>query len=135
MKKFVSLVLTVALLVTMLTVFAIPAFAVPSFAVPASAVEVPLSESTVSVNAAETLGGPAEDLEVPVDGDGNVTVPAEGASGFWQIGASTLSEGSLVIIVGIAAAVVFGLGGFFIGKAAGKKKKPALVSGESKNEG
>ena len=33
---------------------------------------------------------------------------------------SVLSEGSLTIIVGIAAAVVFGLGGFFIGK---KKKK------------
>ncbi len=34
--------------------------------------------------------------------------------------ASTLSEGSLTIIVGVAAAVVFGLGGFFLGR---KKKK------------
>ena len=42
---------------------------------------------------------------------------------------SALSGGSLTVIVGIAAAVVFGLGGFFIGKAVGKKKKPALVSG------
>ena len=43
---------------------------------------------------------------------------------------STLSEGSLTIIVGITAAVVFGLGGFFIGKAAGKKKKPAVAEEE-----
>ena len=47
---------------------------------------------------------------------------------------STLSEGSLTIIVGIAAAVIFGLGGFFIGKAAGKKKKTALAEGENKDE-
>ncbi len=40
-------------------------------------------------------------------------------------GGSALSEGSLTIIVGVAAAVVFGLGGFFVGKAVGKKKKPA----------
>ncbi len=38
---------------------------------------------------------------------------------------STLSEGNLTIIVGIAAAVVFGFGGFFIGKAVEKKKKTA----------
>ena len=44
------------------------------------------------------------------------------------------SGGNLTIIVGIAAAVVFGLGGFFIGKAAGKKKKPALASGENTDE-
>ena len=47
---------------------------------------------------------------------------------------STLSEGNLTIIVGVAAAVVFGLGGFFIGKAAGKKKKPAIASGENTDE-
>ena len=47
-----------------------------------------------------------------------------------QIG-STLSEGSLTIIVGIAAAVVFGLGGFFLGKI---KKKPVLASGENTDE-
>ena len=47
---------------------------------------------------------------------------------------STLSEGSMTIIVGIAAAVVFGLGGFFIGKAAGKKKKPTIASGENTDE-
>lgn len=43
---------------------------------------------------------------------------------------SVLSKGSLAIIVGIAAAVVFGLGGFFLGR---KKKKPALASGEDKD--
>ena len=60
----------------------------------------------------------------------------EGNSGYFSVKlyknngtGSTLSEGSLTIIVGIAAAVVFGLGGFFIGKAVGKKKKPALASG------
>ena len=37
--------------------------------------------------------------------------------------ASTLSEGSLVIICTVAAAVVFGLGGFILGTK--KKKKPA----------
>ena len=42
-------------------------------------------------------------------------------------GGSTLSEGSLTIIVGIAAAVVFGLGGFFIGT---KRKKHALAGGK-----
>ena len=48
---------------------------------------------------------------------------------------STLSEGSLTIIVCIAAAVVFGLGGFILGKAAGKKKKTALVNGaDNSNE-
>ena len=42
---------------------------------------------------------------------------------------STLSEGSLTIICTVAAAVVFGLGGFFVGKAARKKKKPAVAGG------
>ena len=45
---------------------------------------------------------------------------------------STLSEGSLTVICSVAAAVVFGLGGFFIGKAAGKKKKPATADGSEK---
>ena len=40
---------------------------------------------------------------------------------------STLSEGSLTVICSVAAAVIFGLGGFFIGTK--KKKKPALASG------
>ena len=40
---------------------------------------------------------------------------------------SALSGGSLTIVIGVAAAVVFGLAGFFIGKAVGKKKKPALA--------
>ena len=40
---------------------------------------------------------------------------------------SALSGGSLTVIVGVAAAVVFGLAGFFIGKAVEKKKKPALA--------
>ena len=40
---------------------------------------------------------------------------------------STLSEGSLAIICTVAAAVVFGLGGFILGTK--KKKKPALASG------
>ena len=39
---------------------------------------------------------------------------------------STLSEGSLTIICTVAAAVVFGLGGFFLGR----KKKPALADVE-----
>ena len=47
---------------------------------------------------------------------------------------STLSEGNLTIICTVAAAVIFGLGGFFIGKAAGKKKKPAIASGENTDE-
>ena len=45
---------------------------------------------------------------------------------------STLSEGGLTIIVGVAAAVVFGLGGFFLGTK--KKKKTALADGENKDE-
>ena len=44
---------------------------------------------------------------------------------------SVLSEGSLTIIVGIAAAVVFGLGGFILGT---KKKKPAVADGENTDE-
>lgn len=45
---------------------------------------------------------------------------------------STISGGSLTIICTIAAAAVFGLGGFFIGR---KKKKPALAGGaENKSE-
>lgn len=39
---------------------------------------------------------------------------------------SVLSEGSLTIICTVAAAVIFGLGGFLLGK---KKKKPALAEG------
>ena len=38
---------------------------------------------------------------------------------------SVLSNGSLTIVVGVAAAVIFGLGGFFLGK----KKKPAAANG------
>ena len=45
---------------------------------------------------------------------------------------SVLSEGSLTIVVGIAAAVVFGLGGFILGTK--KKKKPALAGDENKDE-
>ena len=47
---------------------------------------------------------------------------------------STLSEGSLTVICSVAAAVVFGLGGFFIGKAAGKKKKSAAEDNAEKDE-
>ena len=39
--------------------------------------------------------------------------------------ASVLSEGGLAIIVGVAAAVVFGLGGFMLGR----KKKTAVAGG------
>ena len=39
---------------------------------------------------------------------------------------SVLSEGSLTIIVGVAAAAVFGLGGFLLGR---KKKNPAPADG------
>ncbi|MCQ2436199.1 MAG: leucine-rich repeat domain-containing protein [Clostridia bacterium] len=42
---------------------------------------------------------------------------------------STLSEGSLAIICTVAAAVVFGLGGFFLGTK--KKKKPAFSGDEN----
>ncbi len=45
---------------------------------------------------------------------------------------STLSEGNLTIIVGIAAAVVFGLGGFILGTK--KKKKTAVAGGENTDE-
>ena len=45
---------------------------------------------------------------------------------------STLSEGSLTIICTIAAAVVFGLGGFILGTK--KKKKPALAGGAESDE-
>ena len=41
--------------------------------------------------------------------------------------ASVLSEGNMTVVVGIACAVVFGLGGFILGT---KKKKPALADGE-----
>ena len=44
---------------------------------------------------------------------------------------SVLSEGSLTVVVGVAAAVVFGLGGFVLGT---KKKKPALAEGAEKDE-
>ena len=54
-------------------------------------------------------------------------------SGDYHLG-SALSGGSLTVIVGVAAAVVFGFGGFFIGKTVEKKKKPALASGENKDE-
>ncbi len=45
--------------------------------------------------------------------------------------ASTLSEGSMTVVLCIACAVVFGLGGFILGT---KKKKPALAEGENKDE-
>ena len=38
------------------------------------------------VQMGETPMGVPMDLGVPVDGDRNVTVPTEGASGYWQIG-------------------------------------------------
>ena len=41
--------------------------------------------------------------------------------------ASTLSEGNLAVVCTVAAAVVFGLGGFILGT---KKKKPALANSE-----
>lgn len=59
--------------------------------------------------------------------DSDITFSAEISDG--TKGGSVLSEGSLAIIVGVTAAVVFGLGGFFIGKAVGKKKQPALANG------
>ena len=68
---------------------------------------------------------PEYELENKPGYDGNNNIP---------IYMSTLSEGSLTIIVGIAAAVVFGLGGFFIGKAAGKKKKSAAEDNAKKDE-
>ena len=44
---------------------------------------------------------------------------------------STLSEGSVTVVLCVACAVVFGLGGFILGT---KKKKPALAEGENKDE-
>ena len=45
---------------------------------------------------------------------------------------SMLSQGSLTIICTVSAAVVFGLGGYFLGTK--KKKKTAVASGENKDE-
>lgn len=45
---------------------------------------------------------------------------------------SMLSQGSLTIICTVSAAVVFGLGGFFLGTK--KKKKTAVADGENKDE-
>ena len=55
-------------------------------------------------------------------------IPGAEKMAFGMFGGSTLSEGSLTIIVGVAAAIVFGLGGFLLGTA--KKKKPAKESEE-----
>lgn len=44
-----------------------------------------------------------------------------------NVGGSVLSGGSLTVIVGVAAAVVFGLGGFFLGR-----KKKTLADGAAK---
>ena len=52
--------------------------------------------------------------------------------GTWHSTGSVLSEGSLTIVVGVAAAVVFGLGGFFIGTK--KKKKPALAESDDNTD-
>ena len=46
-----------------------------------------------------------------------------------NVTASVLSEGSLTIVCTVAAAAVFGVGGFFLGR---KKKKPALANGTEK---
>ena len=43
---------------------------------------------------------------------------------------STLSEGNMTIVVGVACAAVFGFGGFFLGR----KKKPALASGSENTD-
>lgn len=47
-------------------------------------------------------------------------------------GGSSLSEGDLTIIVGVSAAVVFGFGSFFLGKAVGKKKQSVIAEGIEK---
>ena len=44
-----------------------------------------LKGSTVTIRVMETLGGPAEDYPAQVGPDGNVTVPAEGSQGFYQL--------------------------------------------------
>ena len=62
----------------------------------------------------------------------NVCVDCGEVISTYSAAGSILSEGSLTIIVGIAAAAVFGLGGFFLGMK--KKKKPTLASGENKDE-
>ena len=47
---------------------------------------------------------------------------------------SALSEGNMTIIIAIAAAVLFGLGGFFVGNAFSKKKKLAPVAATSSED-
>ncbi len=44
--------------------------------------------------------------------------------------ASTLSQGNMTIVVGVACAAVFGFGGFLLGK----KKKPAAASGANSED-
>ena len=46
---------------------------------------IDLKGSTVTIRAMETLGGPAEEYPAQVGPDGNVTVPAEGPQGFYQL--------------------------------------------------
>ena len=177
MKKIVSLILTVALLATMLTVFAVPASALLKvadsnnvgkwayFSDPGSlskyyqyywfiigtnghdyyvVAQYEVSTDGVREKIERQIGVLRFSYLMPTDSIPQVVLdraakdypelfpdastPTEDGEG------STLSEGNLTIIVGIAAAVVFGLGGFLVGKAAGKKKKPALASGENKGE-
>ena len=176
MKKFVSLLLTVVLLATMLSVFAVPAFAedepteitVENYEIHAEGnciisagtkvakvIEVKenstltiakgatvvanqkfINNGTVIVNGKldiktckEKTG--VENVNVGATGHFEVESPdigyKPGSDGFSVNLSSTLSEGSLTIIVGVAAAVVFGLGGFILGTK--KKKKPAVASG------
>ena len=188
MKKFASLLLTVALLATMLTVFAVPAFAedepteitvenseihaegncIISAGVKVVKVLEVKENSTLTIAKGATVAVTDKFINngtVTVNGTLDIITCKEktgvenvnvGATGHFDVEksldsglnpeydglyknrgstlASTLSEGNLTIIVGITAAVIFGLGGFFIGKAAGKKKKPALANGTDKTD-
>ena len=123
MKIFASLVLTVALLATMLSAFAVPAFADAAEVAEIVEAEAVVENPDPKANQSESDRQAQEDCNALKNA--GQTEDGEG---------STLSEGSLTIIVGVAAAVVFGLGGFFVGKAAGKKNKPATAGGENTDE-
>ena len=81
-----------------------------------------MSAVSITSFAAEQLG--EKESQSPITFDDSMQGMGKGAA---------LSDGSLTIIVGVVSAVVFGFGGFFIGKAVGKKS--ALTDGaENKKE-
>ena len=85
---------------------------------------VAISVMTISAFAKENTGK-NENQSNPVDFHASIADTGKG---------SVFSEGNLIIIVGVSSATVFGFGGFFIGKAVGKKKKPATAGTENTDE-